>query len=86
MLLLHLGKLTLNNPPVRDGFPLRTEENERRLKDGQMDRRFFLTFLFCSVSWVLFWEVRWKKGKDNQIEEWLQGHSLSQYRCLFEGE
>lgn len=51
-----------------------------------MDRRFFLTFLFCSVTWILFWEVRWKKGKENQIEEWLQGHSLSQYTHLFEGE
>ncbi|KAG7237257.1 hypothetical protein INR49_032590 [Caranx melampygus] len=49
-----------------------------------MDRRFFLTFLFCSVSWIFFWEVRWKKGKESQIQEWLQGHSLSQYRHLFE--
>uniref|UniRef100_A0AAQ4NWB8 HECT-type E3 ubiquitin transferase n=1 Tax=Gasterosteus aculeatus aculeatus TaxID=481459 RepID=A0AAQ4NWB8_GASAC len=49
-----------------------------------MDRRFFLTFLLCSVSWIFFWEVRWKKGKESQIEEWLQGHSLSQYRHLFE--
>lgn len=56
------------------------------LKDGLMDRRFFLTFLLCSVSWILFWEVRWKKGKESQIEEWLQGHSLSQYGHLFEGE
>ncbi|KAA8582269.1 hypothetical protein FQN60_009009 [Etheostoma spectabile] len=49
-----------------------------------MDRRFFLTFLVCSVLWIFFWEVRWKKGKESQIEEWLQGHSLSQYRHLFE--
>ncbi|KAF3844778.1 hypothetical protein F7725_007941 [Dissostichus mawsoni] len=49
-----------------------------------MDRRFFLTFLLCSVSWIFFWEVRWKKGKESQIEEWLQGHSLCQYRHLFE--
>ncbi|TKS86493.1 Apoptosis-resistant E3 ubiquitin protein ligase 1 [Collichthys lucidus] len=49
-----------------------------------MDRRFFLTFLFCSLSWIFFWEVRWKKGKESQIEEWLQGHSLSEYRHLFE--
>lgn len=55
-------------------------------KDGLMDRRFFLTFLFCSVSWIFFWEVRWKKGKESQIQEWLQGHSLSQYRHLFEGQ
>lgn len=51
-----------------------------------MDRRFFLTFLLCSVSWIFFWEVRWKKGKESQIEEWLQGHRLSQYRHLFEGQ
>ncbi|XP_061552281.1 apoptosis-resistant E3 ubiquitin protein ligase 1 isoform X1 [Phycodurus eques] len=49
-----------------------------------MDRRFFLTFLICSALWIIFWEVRWKKGKDGQIEEWLQGQSLSQYRHLFE--
>ncbi|KAJ3613646.1 hypothetical protein NHX12_019892 [Muraenolepis orangiensis] len=49
-----------------------------------MDRRFLLTFLFCSASWVFFWEVRWKKGKASQIEEWLKGHHLSQYRHLFE--
>ncbi|XP_057715347.1 apoptosis-resistant E3 ubiquitin protein ligase 1 isoform X2 [Corythoichthys intestinalis] len=48
-----------------------------------MDRRFFLTFLICSALWIFFWEVRWKKGKDGQIEEWLRGHSLSQYRHLF---
>lgn len=51
-----------------------------------MDRRFFLTFLICSVLWIFFWEVRWKKGKESQIEEWLQGHRLSQYRHLFQGE
>uniref|UniRef100_A0A8C7Y7T8 Apoptosis-resistant E3 ubiquitin protein ligase 1 n=1 Tax=Oryzias sinensis TaxID=183150 RepID=A0A8C7Y7T8_9TELE len=49
-----------------------------------MDRRFFLTFLFCSVSWGLFWELRWKKRKENQIEEWLHGHSISEYKNLFE--
>ncbi|XP_067312109.1 apoptosis-resistant E3 ubiquitin protein ligase 1 isoform X2 [Pseudorasbora parva] len=49
-----------------------------------MDRLFLLTFVFCSVLWVLFWEVRWKKGKESQIEEWLQGHSLSKYKHLFE--
>ncbi|KAF0044452.1 hypothetical protein F2P81_003610 [Scophthalmus maximus] len=49
-----------------------------------MDRRFFLTFLVCSVSWIFFWEVRWKKGKESQIEEWLQGHRLSQYGHLFD--
>lgn len=49
-----------------------------------MDRRFFLTFLLCSLSWIFFWEVHWKKGKESQIEEWLQGHSLSQYSHLFE--
>ncbi|XP_064183772.1 apoptosis-resistant E3 ubiquitin protein ligase 1 isoform X2 [Anguilla rostrata] len=49
-----------------------------------MDRRFLLTFAFCSVAWILFWEVRWKKGKESQIEEWLQGHSLSEYKHLFE--
>lgn len=81
---LRLGRLTA--PLVRANFPLRTEDNEFRLKDGQMDRRFFLTFVFCSVSWILFCEVRWKKGKENQIEEWLHGHSLSQYAHLFEGE
>ncbi|XP_077586698.1 apoptosis-resistant E3 ubiquitin protein ligase 1 [Stigmatopora nigra] len=48
-----------------------------------MDRRFFLTFLICSALWIFFWEVRWKKGKDGQIEEWLRGHSLSEYRHLF---
>lgn len=51
-----------------------------------MDRRFFLTFFLCSVLWIFFWEVRWKKGKESQIEEWLQGHRLSQYGHLFEGE
>lgn len=30
--------------------------------------------------------MRWKKGKESQIEEWLQGHRLSQYGHLFEGE
>ncbi|KAK5608398.1 Apoptosis-resistant E3 ubiquitin protein ligase 1 [Crenichthys baileyi] len=55
-----------------------------RLKDGLMDRRFFLTLFFCSVLWILFWEVRWKKRKESQIEEWLQVHSLSQYSHLFE--
>lgn len=30
--------------------------------------------------------MRWKKGKESQIKEWLQGHSLSQYRHLFEGQ
>ncbi|KAI2654686.1 Apoptosis-resistant E3 ubiquitin protein ligase 1 [Labeo rohita] len=30
-----------------------------------MDRLFLLTFVFCSVSWIFFWEVRWKKGKEN---------------------
>nr|XP_057946526.1 apoptosis-resistant E3 ubiquitin protein ligase 1-like [Doryrhamphus excisus]XP_057946831.1 apoptosis-resistant E3 ubiquitin protein ligase 1-like [Doryrhamphus excisus]XP_057946832.1 apoptosis-resistant E3 ubiquitin protein ligase 1-like [Doryrhamphus excisus] len=49
-----------------------------------MDRRFFLTFLICSALWIFFWEVHWKKGKEGQIEEWLQGHRLSQYRHLFE--
>ncbi|KAK5916667.1 hypothetical protein CgunFtcFv8_011629 [Champsocephalus gunnari] len=49
-----------------------------------MDRRFFLTFLLCSVLWIFFWEVRWKKGKESKIEEWLERHSLSQYRHLFE--
>ncbi|XP_077414366.1 apoptosis-resistant E3 ubiquitin protein ligase 1 [Vanacampus margaritifer] len=49
-----------------------------------MDRRFFLTFFICSALWIFFWEVRWKKGKDGQIEEWLRGHRLSQYRHLFE--
>lgn len=49
-----------------------------------MDRRFFLTFFLCSVLWIFFWEVRWKKGKESQIEEWLQGHRLSQYGHLFE--
>ncbi|MBN3299260.1 AREL1 ligase, partial [Amia calva] len=49
-----------------------------------MDRRFLLTFAFCSVLWVLFWEIRWKKAKENQIEEWLQGNRLSEYRHLFE--
>lgn len=52
---------------------------------GLMDRLFLLTFFFCSVLWVLFWEVRWKKGKESQIEEWLLGHSLSEYKYLFEG-
>ncbi|RXN24409.1 apoptosis-resistant E3 ubiquitin ligase 1 [Labeo rohita] len=36
------------------------------------------------VSWIFFWEVRWKKGKESQIEEWLQRHSLSEYKYLFE--
>ncbi|CAB1330921.1 unnamed protein product, partial [Coregonus sp. 'balchen'] len=49
-----------------------------------MDLRFLLTFLFCSVSWIFFWEVRWKKGKENQIEEWIQGHGLSEFKYLFE--
>ncbi|KAG5265938.1 hypothetical protein AALO_G00248040 [Alosa alosa] len=49
-----------------------------------MDRRFVLTFIFCSVSWVFFWEVRWKKSKGTQIEEWLQKHRLSEYKHLFE--
>uniref|UniRef100_A0AAR2J2F3 Apoptosis-resistant E3 ubiquitin protein ligase 1 n=1 Tax=Pygocentrus nattereri TaxID=42514 RepID=A0AAR2J2F3_PYGNA len=49
-----------------------------------MDRRFLLTFIFCSVSWIFFWEVRWKKSKESQIEEWLQGHSLFEYKYLFE--
>ncbi|KAF7201944.1 transcript variant X1 [Nothobranchius furzeri] len=49
-----------------------------------MDRRFFLTLLLCSVLWIFFWEVRWKKRKESEIEEWLQGHSLSQYEHLFE--
>uniref|UniRef100_A0A9J8A9T9 HECT-type E3 ubiquitin transferase n=1 Tax=Cyprinus carpio carpio TaxID=630221 RepID=A0A9J8A9T9_CYPCA len=49
-----------------------------------MDRLFLLTFVFCSVSWIFFWEVRWKKGKESQIEEWLQRHSLSEYKYLFE--
>ncbi|XP_061598842.1 apoptosis-resistant E3 ubiquitin protein ligase 1 isoform X2 [Cololabis saira] len=49
-----------------------------------MDRRFFLTFLSCSVLWIFFWEVRWKKRKESQIQEWLQGHGLSQYRHSFE--
>ncbi|XP_048830643.1 apoptosis-resistant E3 ubiquitin protein ligase 1 isoform X1 [Brienomyrus brachyistius] len=49
-----------------------------------MDRRFLLTFAFCSFSWILFWEVRWKKGKEGQIEEWLQEHGLAEYRHLFE--
>ncbi|XP_028293840.1 apoptosis-resistant E3 ubiquitin protein ligase 1 [Gouania willdenowi] len=49
-----------------------------------MDRRFFLTFLFCSVLWIVFWEVCWKRGKQSQIEEWLHRHRLSQYRHLFE--
>lgn len=57
-----------------------------KAEDGLMDRRFLLTFLFCSVSWIFFWEVRWKKGKESQIEEWLQGHNLSEYRHLFEGQ
>ena len=76
----------LTSSLVRGTFPLSTEGSEWRLKDGLMDRRFFLTFLLCSVSWIFFWEVRWKKGKESQIEEWLQGHSLSQYRHLFEGQ
>ncbi|KAK7903866.1 hypothetical protein WMY93_016473 [Mugilogobius chulae] len=49
-----------------------------------MDRRFFLTFLLCSFLWIFFWEVHWKKDKDSQIKEWLRGHSLFQYRHLFE--
>ncbi|MFT7817408.1 apoptosis-resistant E3 ubiquitin protein ligase 1 [Arapaima gigas] len=49
-----------------------------------MDRRFLLTFAFCSCSWVLFWELRWRKGKESQIEEWLQGQGLSEYKHLFE--
>ncbi|GAA6096947.1 apoptosis-resistant E3 ubiquitin protein ligase 1 isoform X1 [Tachysurus ichikawai] len=49
-----------------------------------MDRRFLLTLIFCSVSWIFFWELRWKKSKESQIEEWLQGHSLSEYKHLFE--
>ncbi|XP_073688701.1 apoptosis-resistant E3 ubiquitin protein ligase 1 isoform X2 [Garra rufa] len=49
-----------------------------------MDRLFLLTFVFCSVSWIFFWEVRWKKGKESQIEEWLQRHSLQEYKYLFE--
>ncbi|XP_042598747.1 apoptosis-resistant E3 ubiquitin protein ligase 1 isoform X2 [Cyprinus carpio] len=49
-----------------------------------MDRLFLLTFVFCSVSWIFFWEVRWKKGKESQIEEWLQRHSLPEYKYLFE--
>lgn len=55
-------------------------------EDGLMDRRFLLTLIFCSVSWIFFWELRWKKSKESQIEEWLQGHSLSEYKHLFEGE
>ncbi|KAG7282457.1 hypothetical protein CRUP_018174, partial [Coryphaenoides rupestris] len=27
---------------------------------------------------------RWKKGKESQIQEWLNGHGLTQYRHLFE--
>ncbi|XP_016362755.1 apoptosis-resistant E3 ubiquitin protein ligase 1-like isoform X2 [Sinocyclocheilus anshuiensis] len=49
-----------------------------------MDRLFLLTFVLCSISWIFFWEVRWKKGKESQIEEWLQRHSLSKYKYLFE--
>ncbi|XP_006632272.2 apoptosis-resistant E3 ubiquitin protein ligase 1 [Lepisosteus oculatus] len=49
-----------------------------------MDRRFLLTFAFCSILWVLFWEIRWKKAKENQIEEWLHGNSLSEYKDIFE--
>ncbi|XP_016413935.1 apoptosis-resistant E3 ubiquitin protein ligase 1-like isoform X3 [Sinocyclocheilus rhinocerous] len=49
-----------------------------------MDRLFLLTFVLCSISWIFFWEVRWKKGKESQIEEWLQRHSLSEYKYLFE--
>uniref|UniRef100_A0A8C2PPJ9 Apoptosis resistant E3 ubiquitin protein ligase 1 n=1 Tax=Cyprinus carpio TaxID=7962 RepID=A0A8C2PPJ9_CYPCA len=49
-----------------------------------MDHLFLLTFVFCSISWIFFWEVRWKKSKENQIEEWLQRQSLSEYKYLFE--
>lgn len=49
-----------------------------------MDRRFFLTFLFCSLLWIIFWEVHWKKDRDSQIKEWLQRHHLYQYRHFFE--
>lgn len=49
-----------------------------------MDRLFLLTFGLCSVVWVLFWEVKWKKATENQIEEWLHGNRLSEYRHLFE--
>ncbi|TNN52308.1 Apoptosis-resistant E3 ubiquitin protein ligase 1 [Liparis tanakae] len=42
------------------------------------------SFKLLPVAWIFFWEVRWRKGKESQIEEWLQGHSLSQYRHLFE--
>ncbi|XP_034050837.1 apoptosis-resistant E3 ubiquitin protein ligase 1 isoform X2 [Thalassophryne amazonica] len=49
-----------------------------------MDRRFLLTFLFCSLLWIFFWEVRWKKYKERQIKEWLRGHSLYEHRHLFE--
>lgn len=57
-----------------------------KAEDGLMDRRFLLTLIFCSVSWIFFWELRWKKSKESQIEEWLQGHSLSEYKHLFEGQ
>lgn len=57
-----------------------------RAGDGLMDRRFVLTFILCSVSWVCFWEVRWKKSKGSQIEEWLQKHRLSEYKHLFDGK
>uniref|UniRef100_A0A9J7ZMY4 HECT-type E3 ubiquitin transferase n=1 Tax=Cyprinus carpio carpio TaxID=630221 RepID=A0A9J7ZMY4_CYPCA len=49
-----------------------------------MDHLFLLTFVFCSISWIFFWEVRWKKSKENLIEEWLQRQSLSEYKYLFE--
>ncbi|MGH0153840.1 UNVERIFIED_CONTAM: hypothetical protein FKN15_025809 [Acipenser sinensis] len=49
-----------------------------------MDRLFLLTFGLCSVVWVIFWEVKWKKATENQIEEWLHGNRLSEYRHLFE--
>ena len=43
-------------------------------------------FSSALCPWIFFWEVRWKKGKESQVEEWLRGHHLSQYRHLFEGQ
>ncbi|XP_028676969.1 apoptosis-resistant E3 ubiquitin protein ligase 1 isoform X1 [Erpetoichthys calabaricus] len=48
-----------------------------------MDPNFLVTFVFCSVLWILFWEVKWNKTKENQIEEWINGNGFSDYRHLF---
>ncbi|KAG2457905.1 AREL1 ligase, partial [Polypterus senegalus] len=46
-------------------------------------RRALRLFRLCTVLWILFWEVKWNKTKENQIEEWINGNGFSDYRHLF---